>query len=129
MASHLKIWNTFGKFCDRTGEVVGLHAHAGSGIRDGWNWREKAELLSQIAEQRDSVRILNLGGGFGIPSKQGESRLDIQVVSESLAEFTTNHPKFEIWIEPGRYLVAEGGIFAWSCNADQKQGAENVCRL
>ena len=114
------VWN----ICDRHNiEVIGLHAHAGSGIRDGWNWREKAELLAQIAKERASVRILNLGGGFGIPCKQGQSRLDLDVLATSLAEFKEANPQFDLWIEPGRYLVAEGGVLLGRVTQSKNKGS------
>lgn len=112
------------EICDQYNiNVIGLHAHAGSGIRDGWNWREKAELLAKIAEERPSIRILNLGGGFGVPFKQGQSRLDLELVAQSLSEFKKNHPQFELWIEPGRYLVAEAGVLLGKVTQTKSKGS------
>lgn len=115
-----RVW----EICDQYNiEVIGLHAHAGSGIRDGWNWREKADLLAKIAKKRPSIRILNLGGGFGVPFKQGQTRLDLELVAKSLAEFKENNPQFELWIEPGRYLVAEGGVLLGEVTQTKNKGS------
>ena len=91
-------------------EVIGLHAHAGSGIRDANNWAEKAEYLQTLRSRFPNVRILNLGGGFGVPERPEQERLDLEKVAASLLTFRTMHPELELWIEPGRYLVAEAGV-------------------
>jgi diaminopimelate decarboxylase/aspartate kinase len=91
-------------------DVVGLHAHAGSGIRDANNWAERAEYLQSLRLRFPSVRVLNLGGGFGVPERPSQERLDIEKVQGSLLTFKTMHPDLSLWIEPGRYLVAEAGI-------------------
>ncbi|MAA79417.1 MAG: hypothetical protein CL916_09165 [Deltaproteobacteria bacterium] len=90
--------------------VVGLHAHAGSGIRDAQNWAEKAEYLQSLRVHFPEVEILNLGGGFGVPERPGEDRLKIDEVNVSLQAFRAMVPDVSLWIEPGRYLVAEAGV-------------------
>ncbi|MDD9951621.1 MAG: bifunctional aspartate kinase/diaminopimelate decarboxylase [Zetaproteobacteria bacterium] len=103
-----------GPFCNKVheleGEIIGLHAHIGSGILTADTWSRLAELLQPIAQTIPSVRILNLGGGIGIPDKEGEAAFNIQVFQEALTNFRNAHPQFEIWMEPGRYLVAESGV-------------------
>jgi diaminopimelate decarboxylase/aspartate kinase len=51
-------------------EVIGIHAHSGSGILDPDNWRSVAAELIKVAERFPSVEVLDLGGGLGIPEKQ-----------------------------------------------------------
>lgn len=62
-----------------------------------------------------SVRILNIGGGFGIPYFPGEEYLDLDPIAENLRRL---HPKIkdsmpnaEVVIELGRYFVGEAGIY------------------
>jgi len=90
--------------------VVGLHAHTGSGVRTPDNWRETAIFLATVAERFPSVKTLNLGGGFGVPERPGDDALDLDAVNASLQAFRAVQPDFEIWIEPGRYLVATAGV-------------------
>lgn len=90
--------------------VVGLHAHAGSGIRDAYNWAEKAEYLQSLRVHFPEVEILNLGGGFGVPERPGQERLKIDEVDVSLRAFQAMVADVSLWIEPGRYLVAEAGV-------------------
>ncbi|NNM13630.1 MAG: bifunctional aspartate kinase/diaminopimelate decarboxylase [Gammaproteobacteria bacterium] len=89
--------------------VIGLHAHAGSGILQTGHWREHAELLNECRRWFNDVRILDLGGGFGIQDKFHQVPLDIADVQKSLQAFKQDFPDLHIWLEPGRYLVAEAG--------------------
>ena len=90
-------------------KVVGLHAHAGSGILQTGHWREHADLLNRCREWFKDVRILDLGGGFGIQDKFHQVPLDFPAVQNSLQAFKKEFPDVAIWLDPGRYLVAEAG--------------------
>jgi diaminopimelate decarboxylase/aspartate kinase len=89
--------------------VVGLHAHSGSGIRAIETWSETALFLVAVAERFPGVKILDLGGGLGIPERTGQSPLDLAAVDESLRPFRAANPHFQLWLEPGRFLVAQAG--------------------
>lgn len=91
-------------------KVVGLHAHAGSGILQTGHWREHADLLNRCREWFSEVKILDLGGGFGIQDKFHQVPLDFARVQQSLQEFKNEFPDVAIWLEPGRFLVAEAGV-------------------
>jgi diaminopimelate decarboxylase/aspartate kinase len=54
--------------------------------------------------------VLDLGGGLGVPDKLGGDVFDLQALDNSLIGIKENFPKYELWLEPGRYLVAEAGI-------------------
>lgn len=90
--------------------VVGLHAHAGSGIRQPETWKETAIFLAHARELFPDVRILDVGGGLGIPEKPGHSPLNLADVDRLLLETKAVHPQVEIWLEPGRYLAARCGV-------------------
>jgi bifunctional diaminopimelate decarboxylase / aspartate kinase len=90
--------------------IVGLHAHAGSGIRTPGHWAEVATLLARLAADLPDVRHLDLGGGLGVPEKPGEAPLDLAALDAALAEIRQAHPDLDLWIEPGRYLVAPAGV-------------------
>ena len=91
-------------------KVVGLHAHAGSGILQTGHWCEHAELLNRCREWFNDVKILDLGGGFGIQDKFHQVPLDFASVQKSLQAFKQEFDDVAIWLEPGRYLVAEAGV-------------------
>jgi diaminopimelate decarboxylase/aspartate kinase len=90
--------------------IAGLHAHLGSGILDVAHWREVYVQLASIAEKIGSVRALNIGGGLGVASRGDERPLDLPALGATLAEVKTAYPQFELWAEPGRYLVADAGV-------------------
>ncbi len=90
--------------------VIGLQAHTGSGVFNVGNWREVAEVLASLAPRFKSLHILDIGGGLGVPEKLGQPGFDIAALSTLLAEFKRKHPSVQLWMEPGRYLVAEAGV-------------------
>ena len=90
--------------------IIGLHAHTGSGILAPDNWRGVAEQLLSIAAEFDDVRYLDLGGGLGIPEKPGQIDLDIAELDAGLQELKRQHDRYEFWLEPGRYVVAQAGV-------------------
>jgi diaminopimelate decarboxylase/aspartate kinase len=91
-------------------QVVGLHAHTGSGILTSHNWRETAVYLSEVIERFPSVHTLDLGGGLGIVERPGQRPLDVDEVDESLSRFKEAWPQLSLWLEPGRFLVARAGV-------------------
>lgn len=90
--------------------VMGLHAHLGSGILDAELWSETAAELAALAGSFPDVRVLNLGGGLGIAERPGEPGLDLAALDAGLAAVKRAHPGFELWLEPGRFLVAHAGV-------------------
>jgi diaminopimelate decarboxylase/aspartate kinase len=51
-----------------------------------------------------------LGGGLGIPERPGQVDLDIVALGAGLETLKTANPKYEFWLEPGRYVVAQAGV-------------------
>jgi bifunctional diaminopimelate decarboxylase / aspartate kinase len=94
----------------RGARVVGLHAHLGSGVLEAGHWAEVYAQLASVAERIPTVEFLNIGGGLGVPSHPGERPLDLQAVGVALAEVKRLYPRYQLWMEPGRYLVAEAGV-------------------
>jgi len=90
--------------------VVGLHAHSGSGILSPEGWAQTARFLADIATRFPHVRALDLGGGLGIAEKPGQTPLDLAAVDASLHEFKQQHPGLDLWLEPGRFMVAHAGV-------------------
>jgi len=90
--------------------VKGLHAHIGSGIKDPHSWKDTALKLHAVAEELGGVDILDLGGGFGIQENETQADLDIREVDKSLRQFKDAHPQYDLWVEPGRFLVATAGV-------------------
>jgi diaminopimelate decarboxylase/aspartate kinase len=103
--------------------VVGLHAHTGSGILRPDNWPEIAQTLIDVARDFPDVRMLDLGGGLGVPEKPGQHALDMAALDAGIAAIKQAHPNFELWLEPGRYLVAEAGVLLTRVTQIKGKGA------
>ncbi len=90
--------------------IVGLHAHSGSGIFDVSNWEQNARTLAELAERLPDVRVLDVGGGLGVPERAEQRGLDLARLDAALSAVKAEHPPLELWLESGRYLVAPAGV-------------------
>ncbi len=96
---------------ENTIEVIGLHAHSGSGILNVELWSKTASLLISLSRKFfPNATILNLGGGLGIAEKPGQNPLELNELKETLSAIKTEFPQFSFWLEPGRFFVAECGV-------------------
>ena len=98
------------RLADVGARVVGLHAHVGSGVLDAEAWQDTALFLASVAERFPDVKVLDLGGGLGVPDRPGRAGLDLVALDQALQAVKTAHPHLELWLEPGRFLVAEAGV-------------------
>jgi diaminopimelate decarboxylase len=101
-------------------QFVGFHIFSGS-----QNLRAEAiveaqqksvALAVELARHAPApVRILNIGGGFGIPYFPGEQPLQLAQIAANLRELlqitTAQLPQAQLMIELGRYLVGEAGVY------------------
>ncbi len=91
-------------------KITGLHAHVGSNIFKPDTWAQTSEFLFETARRFKDVTVLDLGGGLGVAEKPSQEALDIAIVEEKLKEIKKLRSEYELWIEPGRFLVAEAGV-------------------
>jgi len=103
-------------------KVVGLHAHTGSGILQSDNWQNVAETLIEVAQSFPDVRILDLGGGLGVPEKPGQHALSMPGLDNSLSGLKQTFGRYEFWLEPGRYVVAESGVLLTAVTQTKGKG-------
>ena len=77
--------------------------------------RTLALALRLAAAAPMAPRVINIGGGFGIPYFPGEQRLDLLAVGKGLATLLSDVqqalPGVRIVLELGRYLVGEAGVY------------------
>ncbi|SEN28952.1 pyridoxal-dependent decarboxylase, exosortase A system-associated [Nitrosomonas marina] len=99
---------------------IGFHIFSGSQnlkVEAIQETQEKTfQLGLKLAEYAPSpVRMLNIGGGFGIPYFPGEKALDIKAIGQNLKDLLPSVrqqlPQAQVVIELGRYIVAEAGIY------------------
>jgi len=96
---------------DRAGAtVVGLHAHVGSGVTEEHTWADLVDLLASLAADFPNAHTLNMGGGLAVPNRPGGRPLDLDALETALSEAADRHPQYDLWMEPGRYVVAEAGV-------------------
>jgi diaminopimelate decarboxylase len=71
--------------------------------------------LRLAADAPAPVRLLNIGGGFGIPYFPGDTPLELTSIAANLErwlpEVKARLPEVRVVIELGRYLVGEAGIY------------------
>jgi len=103
--------------------IVGLHAHLGSGILDAAHWRSVYAQLASLAERFSRIESLDIGGGLGVPSRPDEAPLDLAALSGALTEVKSAYPQFQLWLEPGRFLVADAGVLLARVTQVKRKGS------
>ncbi len=112
-------------------ELLGLHSHIGSQIFETEGFTMAIETLLKQAKQWQEdfgfeLKVLNLGGGFGIRYIPEDEPLAIEEhttaiiesVESSIKELQLSMP--EIWIEPGRSLVGDAGVTLYQIGSQKK---------
>lgn len=108
---------------------VGITFHVGSQCNNVYNWNtaiEKAKELWEIAEQKGiRLKMLNIGGGY--PIRYTKNVVDIDTIEKKVDKLIRQ--KFpehsEIFIEPGRAVVGDAGIFVATVIGKTKRGDED----
>lgn len=108
---------------DRAGaRVIGLHAHRGSGIRAHEEWARTGAFLSSVLELFPHAKVLDLGGGLGVPERPAHTPLDLEALDASLQALRSTLPDLRLWLEPGRFLVAEAGVLLTTVTQTKNKG-------
>lgn len=102
--------------------LVGLHQHIGSGLSTDEHravWLRAAKGLFDVAlsvEKRvGALSFVDVGGGFGVGYRDDERTVELASWGKELEQARIERwPDADrrpaLWIEPGRYLVAECGV-------------------
>ena len=100
-------------------DVVGVHAHAGSGI-SGDDLAAHRELVARMGDLARDVPVdlefVDIGGGFGVPYRTEEPALDLHAVADATRE-ALGSVDATLVVEPGRYLVADTGVLLTRVNS------------
>jgi len=94
-------------------DVVGLHAHIGSGVDTPAPLLGAAARLLQLAESFRRLRWINFGGGLSIPYRPGEAEFPIAEYGAELTRIAAAYLRarnLTAILEPGRYIVASSGL-------------------
>ena len=102
----------------------GLHAHLGSGILDAAHWAEVYAQLASLAERIGSVRVPGYRRrSWACPRIRARRELDIAALDAVLREVKAAYPHYQLWMEPGRYLVADAGVLLARVTQQKGKGA------
>ncbi|MBU1174706.1 MAG: diaminopimelate decarboxylase [Alphaproteobacteria bacterium] len=116
--------------------IVGIHSHIGSGSRpEDWRvWNAINQTVLAIARGfGPDLEFVNLGGGLPVPYRPGEAPMDIvawgRALSRSMADFSADLGRpVRLFVEPGRFLVAESGVLLAEIQSLKSTSAEGGAR-
>ena len=101
--------------------IKGLHIHTGSEISDVNVFVQGIGKLFDIIPYFKELEFVDLGGGFKVPYKEGDTETDIILLAQKVKESFSNHPNpgkrdLQIWFEPGKFLVSASGYLVSQVN-------------
>jgi len=101
--------------------IRGLHIHTGSEIGDVEVFVKGIGKLFELIPYFHELEFIDLGGGFKVPYKEGDTETNISLLAQKVKEAFAKHPNpnnkhLQIWFEPGKFLVSEAGYFVASVN-------------
>ncbi len=108
-------------------ELVGLHAHVGSGVlQDDLDDHCRAiATIADVAREVGSIEFLDIGGGFGVPYHEEQEPLDMSVVGERVRD-AVGELDAQLALEPGRYVVADAELILTRVNTIKETDASTV---
>jgi diaminopimelate decarboxylase len=108
-------------------DVVGIHAHAGSGISgdDLDAHRELVSRMGELAREVGDLEFVDVGGGFGVPYREADPPVDLDAVAAATRE-ALGEVDAQLAVEPGRYVVADAGVLLTRVNTVKPVDGEVV---
>ncbi|MBX9594004.1 MAG: diaminopimelate decarboxylase [Roseomonas sp.] len=102
--------------------IVGIHSHIGSGTDLG-HWLKIKDITLSLAKRFQDLEFVNLGGGIPVVyNPETDKPMPLAewgaALSESMEAFSQEIGRqIRLFIEPGRYVVAESGVLLASAQA------------
>ena len=101
--------------------VEGLHMHTGSEIKDPDVFLQGLEIMFELAEHFPNLKYLDMGSGFKVPYQDGEIETDVKALGKKVGNAIKKYEeesgkKFQLWFEPGKFLVSDSGHFLVKSN-------------
>ncbi|MBZ6494876.1 diaminopimelate decarboxylase [Natrinema longum] len=106
---------------DRGFDVVGIHAHVGSGVSSDQLDAHRefvarmGDLARDVAGAVGDLEFVDVGGGFGVPYREDEEPLVLESVADAIRD-ALGAVDARLTIEPGRYVVADAGVLLTEVN-------------
>lgn len=111
-----KAWRKLDKTRIKNLDIIGMHAFQWGNILDVSElkniWWKTAQELKELAEELEvPLKVLDLGGGLGLPYEQGQKALNFDHINRLLVELKEEFGPEKIWMELGRYAVGDCGFY------------------
>lgn len=114
--------------------VTGLHEHTGSGLQRPDSILRAMENIMGIAgpELFPHLVFVDLGGGFKVPYRPGESPIDIDEMGRAVVhgfdDFCRSLGRdLELRFEPGKFLTAPAGVLLVRVNTVKQNRNRTIC--
>ena len=109
------------------GRVVGLHMYAGTNNRSLRRVLSCLDRMVAAAAALPDLEYLDVGGGFGVPYKDGQEPLDLPTmgreVAARMAELSARRGRpVRLLVEPGRIVVADAGVLLMTVVSVKRRG-------
>ena len=102
--------------------ITKIHFHTGCGYLTAQLgiWDSIIDSCLWFVDQLDTVRVVNVGGGLGVPHVAEDAPLDLRRWAAILAGHFQGRPQ-SIEIEPGDFLAKDTGILLLTVNTVEKK--------
>ena len=99
-------------------EFMGLHIYNGTRILDAETIVDNTKNVLKLAEKYQEeigciFKIVDFGGGAGVPYFEGEQEIDLEVFEEKIKpvidQYVEKYPNTQLIMESGRFLVGSSG--------------------
>lgn len=97
-------------------EMIGMHCFQWGNMLDPqklksiW-YRICDELIALASACSLDLKVIDLGGGLGVPYGPQDAALSVDEVGAVLSELKASHPQIDFWLELGRYAVGPFGEY------------------
>jgi ornithine decarboxylase len=108
---------------------VGITFHVGSQCNNPYNWQSAVDKACELWETAETagikLRMLNIGGGY--PIRYTKNIVSIESIEKKINKaLRQSFPEdVEIFLEPGRAVVGDAGVFIGSVIGKAVRGDEN----
>ncbi len=114
--------------------IKALHIHTGSDIKDADVFLHGLKVLNDLVVHFPDLEVIDMGGGFKVPYEPEDEETDIPLIARKLKAYLDTHlfangKKYQLWFEPGKYLVSECGYLVTQVNVLKDNGTQTFAGI